>query len=130
MQRVFDFLREAGTYYLATDNGGQPRVRPFGTVDIFEGGLYFQTGLSKNVAKELLANPSFEICAMAGGRWIRLSGKAVLDDRREARVHMLEEYPSLKGMYDPDDGNTAVFRIEDAKASICSFTEPPVVITF
>ena len=130
MKRVYDFLKEAGTYYLATECNGQPRVRPFGTVDFFDGGLYFQTGLSKKVAKELLANPRFEICAMKGGEWIRLSGRAVLDDRRDARVHMLEEYPSLKAMYDPDDGNTAVFRIEDASAEICSFGAPPVVIRF
>ncbi|MBP1587513.1 MAG: pyridoxamine 5'-phosphate oxidase family protein [Clostridia bacterium] len=130
MKRVYDFLKEAGTYYLATDDNGQPRVRPFGTIDVFDGGLCFQTGLSKKVAQELLANPAFEISAMRGGEWIRLSGKAVLDDRREARVHMLEEYPSLKAMYDPDDGNTAVFRIENATATICSFSAPPVEIAF
>jgi len=130
MQRVYDFLKKAGTYYLATSENGQPRVRPFGTIDLFEGRLYFQTGLVKNVAKQLAADPRFEICAMAGGEWIRVCGEAVLDERVEAQQHMLDAYPNLKNMYKAGDGNTAVYWIRNGSATISSFTADPVVIDF
>lgn len=128
MKKVYDFLKNAGTYYLATVEGDQPRVRPFGTIDMFDGKLYIQTGLKKGVAKQLAMNPKAEICAFKDGQWIRISGKLILDDRREARKHMLDEYPSLRGMYNEDDGNTAVYYLKDATATISSFTAPPEVI--
>ena len=130
MERVAKFLKEAGTYYLATVDGDQPRVRPFGTVNIFDGKLYIQTGKVKDVAKQIPANPKVEISAFKDGTWIRLAGKLVEDDRREARVSMLDAYPDLKAMYDPDDGNTVVYYFEDATATFCSFTAPPEVVTF
>lgn len=130
MQRVYDFLKEAKTYYLATVEGDQPRVRPFGTIDLFEGKLYFQTGLVKNVAKQLEENPKFEICAMKGGEWIRVCGEAVLDERPEAQQHMLDEHPNLKNMYSVGDGNTAVYWIRNGVAVISSFTADPVTIEF
>ena len=130
MQRAYDFLKKAGTYYLATTDGDQPHVRPFGTADIFEGKLYIQTGLVKPVAKQLLANPKAEICAMTGGKWIRIEGKLVLDERTEAQKAMLDAYPNLRGMYSENDGNTAVFYFEDATATISSFTDPPETFTF
>ena len=105
-------------------------MRPFGTANIFEGKLYIQTGLVKPVAKQLLANPKAEICAMTGGKWIRIEGKLVLDERTEAQKAMLDAYPNLRGMYSENDGNTAVFYFEDATATISSFTDPPETFTF
>ena len=130
MQRIYDFLKAAETYYLATADGDQPRVRPFGTIDLFDSRLTFQTGLVKDVAKQILANPKIEICAMNGGRWIRVEARAVLDERIEAQEHMLAAYPSLQAMYKPGDGNTAVFALTEGKAVIASFTEAPVEIRF
>lgn len=130
MEEVYEFLKACGTYYLATAEGDQPRVRPFGTVDLFEGKLYIQTGLVKPVAKQLQANPKVEICGMSKGKWIRISGEAVLDERVEAQQHMLDGYPSLQKMYKAGDGNTAVYYLKNATAQICSFTEEPKVITF
>ena len=130
MQRAYDFLKKAGTYYLATTDGDQPHVRPFGTANIFEGKLYIQTGLVKPVAKQLLANPKAEICAMTGGKWIRIEGKLVLDERTEAQKAMLDAYPNLRGMYSENDGNTAVFYFEDATATFSNFTAPPETFTF
>ena len=130
MEKVVQFLKDAGTYYLATVDGDQPRVRPFGTAHIFEGKLYIQTGLAKDVAKQLLANPKAEVCAFKDGTWLRVAGELVLDDNREARVSMLEAYPDLKAMYDPDDGNTAVFYFRNATATFSSFTAAPETITF
>lgn len=130
MQKIYDFLKGAGTYYLATCDGEQPRVRPFGTIDLFDGRLCIQTGLVKDVAKQMLANPKVEISAMNGGKWIRLSAKAVLDERIEAQQHMLAAYPELAAMYKPGDGNTAVFALTEGQAAICSFTEAPEIITF
>ena len=124
MQRAYDFLKKAGTYYLATTDGDQPHVRPFGTANIFEGKLYIQTGLVKPVAKQLLANPKAEICAMTGGKWIRIEGKLVLDERTEAQKAMLDAYPNLRKMYAENDGNTACFYFKNAVATIDSFTEP------
>lgn len=130
MERVYNFLKEAGTYYLATVEGDQPRVRPFGTILMFEGKLYIQTGKVKPVSKQLLANPKAEICAFKGGEWIRIAGKLIEDDRREAKAAMLDAYPNLRGMYNEDDDNTQVLYLQDATATISSFTGAPVVITF
>lgn len=130
MQRVADFLKEAETYYLATVEGDQPRVRPFGTVNIFEDKLYIQTGKVKDVSKQIHANPKVEICAFKAGKWLRVAGELVEDDRLEARQSMLDAYPSLAGMYKADDGNTEVFYFKDATATFSSFTSEPEVVKF
>ena len=130
MEQVAKFLKEAGVYYLATADGDKPRVRPFGTAHVFEGKLYIQTGKKKEVAKQIAANPNVEISAFKDGKWIRLSGELVEDDRREARVSMLDAYPELKAMYDPDDGNTVVYYFKNATAVFCSFTEAPETVQF
>lgn len=130
MKEVYEFLKKAETYYLATVEGNQPRVRPFGTVDLFEDKIYIQTGLVKEVAKQMNTNPKVEISGMYEGRWIRVAAEAVLDDRIEAQAHMLDAYPNLQAMYKPGDGNTAVYYLKNATATICSFTEPPKTITF
>ncbi|NLM46217.1 MAG: NimC/NimA family protein [Firmicutes bacterium] len=130
MEKVYEFLKKCGTYYLATVDGDQPRVRPFGTVAIFDGKLYIQTGRVKNVSKQIKANPKIEICGMADGKWIRVEATAVEDNRIEAEEHMLNEYPSLKGRYAAGDGNNQVLYLKDATATIYSFTEEPEVIKF
>ena len=130
MQEVYDFLKSCNTYYLATVEGDQPRVRPFGTVDIFEGKLYIQTGKVKDVSKEMQANPKVEICAFDGEKWIRVAGDVVRDDRVEAKEHMLDSYPNLKTLYRADDENTEVLYLKNATATISSFTEEPKVIKF
>ena len=127
MNEVYEFLKAAGTYFLATVDGDQPRVRPFGTIDLYDGRLYIQTGKSKDVANQLKANPKIEICAMHEGRWLRLEAEAILDENIEAQVHMLDNYPSLKAMYTPGDGNTEVYCLTNGSAILCSFTEEPVV---
>lgn len=130
MEKVYEFLKAAGTYYLATVDGDQPRVRPFGTVHIFEGKLYIQTGKSKDVSHQLAANPKAEICAFKDGVWVRVSGKLVEDDRAEARKSMLDAYPNLRAMYDENDGNTQVLYFQDAAATFNSFTAPPETVRF
>ena len=121
MERVCQFLKDAGVYYLATVEGDQPRVRPFGTAHIFDGKLYIQTGKIKPVANQMKANPKIEISAMADGKWIRIAAEAVLDENIAAQEHMLESYPNLKTMYQPGDGNTEVYYLKNAAAQICSF---------
>ncbi len=130
MERVATFLKEAGTYYLATTDGDQPRVRPFGTAHIFEGKLYIQTGKVKDVSKQIHANPKVELCAFKDGDWLRVAGTLVEDDRVEARQSMLDAYPSLQNMYSADDGNTEVFYLKDATATFSSFTKAPETVTF
>lgn len=131
MKRVYDFLKEAGTYYLATMDGDQPRVRPFGTVNIFEDKLYIQTDKGKSVAKQIAANPKVEICAMKGDEWIRVAATLVEDDRVEAQESMLNSYPSLRAMYKTgSDGNTIVYYLKDAVATISSFSHAPIEIKF
>jgi uncharacterized pyridoxamine 5'-phosphate oxidase family protein len=130
MQEVYDFLKKCGTYYLATVEGDQPRVRPFGTVDIFDGKLYIQTGKVKEVSKQIEKNPKMEICAFAEGQWLRLAGTLVRDDRVEAKEHMLDAYPSLKDRYSATDDNTEVLYITDATATFSSFTGEPRTINF
>ena len=130
MNEVFEFLKKARTYYLATMDGDQPRVRPFGTVDLFEGRLYIQTGKSKKVSQQLQANPKAELCAFLDGKWLRVAGTLVRDDRVEAKAHMLDNYPELKAMYSADDDNTEVLYFKDAEATFSSFTEAPRTIKF
>ncbi len=132
MNEVYDFIKKCGTYYLATVEEGQPRVRPFGTINIFEGKLYIQTGKVKPVSKQIQKNPKVELCCFDGGtgRWLRLSGELVRDDRREAKADMLEHYPDLKRMYSADDDNTEVLYFKDATATIASFTAAPKVVKF
>ena len=130
MEKVCQFLKDAGTYFLATVEGDQPRVRPFGTAHIFEDRLYIQTGKVKPVSKQLAANPKAEICAFKDGTWLRLAGTLVEDDRTEARKSMLDAYPQLRAMYDENDGNTQVLYFKDATAVFSSFTAPERVIKF
>ena len=130
MERVCSFIKEAQTYYLATVDGDQPRVRPFGTIHIFEGKLYIQTGRVKDVAKQLAANPKAEICAFKDGVWVRVAGELVDDDRVEPKKAMLEAYPELRRMYDPEDGNTEVLYFKNAKATFSSFTVAPETVEF
>ena len=131
MKKVYEFLKAAEVYYLATVEDDQPRVRPFGTIHIFEDKLYIQTGKVKPVAHQMKANPKVELSAMTpDGKWIRIAAEAVLDDNIEAQTHMLDAYPNLKAMYQPGDGNTEVYYLKNAVAQICSFTEPPKTIEF
>ena len=130
MQRVHDFLKEAHVYYLATVESDQPRVRPFGTVNLFEGKLYIQTGHIKPCAQQLIANSKAEICAFHNGTWVRIACDLVEDSRVEAKKSMLDAYPNLRGMYDENDGNTMVLYMENATATFSSFTAAPEVVTF
>ena len=130
MERVCEFLKKAGVYYLATAEGDQPRVRPFGTAHIFEGKLYIQTGKSKPVSRQLAANPKAEICAFHEGKWVRIAGELVEDDRAEAKKSMLDVYPNLRDRYDENDSNTQVLYFRNATATFSSFTSEPETITF
>ena len=130
MKRVLDFLKKAEVYYLATVEGDQPRVRPFGTINEFEGKLYIQTGKVKPTSKQLAANSKAEICAFCDGAWIRVACELVEDDRVEARASMLNAYPNLRAMYNENDGNTQVFYLKNAKATFSSFTAPAETVEF
>ncbi len=130
MKRVHDFLKMAEVYYLATVEGDQPRVRPFGTVNEFEGKLYIQTGKVKPTSHQLMANPKAEICAFHEGAWIRIACELVEDDRYEARKSMLDAYPNLRTMYSEDDGNTQVFYMQNVKATFSAFGKPSETVEF
>lgn len=131
MKEVYEFLKSCGVYYLATVEGDQPRVRPFGTIDLFEDKLYIQTGRIKAVAQQMKANPKVEISAMSpDGRWIRITAEAVLDEDIRAQEHLLDAYPDLKAMYKAGDGNTEVYFLRNATAQICSFKDAPREIKF
>lgn len=130
MQQVYDFLKQAGTYYLATVEGDQPRVRPFGTILLYDGKLYIQTGKVKPVSKQLAQNPKAEICAFKDGAWLRVACELIEDDRIEVKKAMLDDYPSLRAMYNENDGNTQVFYMKNAVATFSSFTTQPTIISF
>lgn len=130
MQRVLDFLKKTGTYFLATVNGDQPEVRPFGTAEIIDGKLYIQTGHVKPVAQQIAANPKVAICAYDGKEWLRVNATLVEDSRVEVKKAMLDAYPQLRAMYNENDGNTAVYYLKDAKATVSSFTAAPIEIEF
>ena len=130
MEEVYEFLKKCEVYYIATVDGDQPRVRPFGTVLIFEDKLYIQTGKVKNVSKQMMKNPKIEICAFSGDKWVRVEAIAVEDDRTEPKQKMLDAYPRLKSMYSADDDNTQVLYLKDATATFYSFGEEPEVVKF
>ena len=130
MQRVYDFLKKAEIYYLATAEGDQPRVRPFGTVNLFEGKLYIQTGKVKPTSRQLAKNPKAELCAFCDGAWIRVACELIEDDRFEAKKSMLDAYPNLRGMYDENDGNTQVLYMKNATATLSAFGKAPEIIEF
>lgn len=130
IERVAAFLEEAGTYYLATVENDQPRVRPFGTVLLCGDKLYIQTGKIKDVSKQLAANPKAEICAFKAGKWVRIAGELVNDDNHDVKVAMLEKMPSLKGMYSSDDDNMQMLYFKNATATFSSFTEAPETVQF
>ena len=125
MKEVYEFLKECGTFYLATVDGDKPRVRPFGAVNVFEDKLYIQTGKVKAVSHQLAINPKAEICAFKDGRWIRITGELINDDNREVKTKMLEKMPVLRGMYNEDDGNMQMLYFNNAEATIYSFSEKP-----
>ena len=130
MKRVYDFLKKANVYYLATVEGDQPRVRPFGTVNEFEGKLYIQTGKVKPVSHQLGANPKAEICAFMEGIWLRIACELIEDDRVEAKKSMLDAYPNLRRMYDENDGNTQVLWMKNAVATFSSFGKESETVKF
>lgn len=130
MKEVYEFIKKCGTYYLATIEGDQARVRPFGTIDIFEDKLYIQTGKIKEVSKQIQKNPKVELCAFDGEAWLRVAGTLVRDDRIEPKKHMLDEYPELKSMYSPEDDNTEVLYFKDVEATFSSFTAEPRTVRF
>ena len=130
MNKIYDFLKDTGTYYLATDDNGQPRVRPFGTVDLFEDKIYIQTGKVKDVSKQIEKNPKVEICAFKDGKWLRIACELENDDRIEAKKHLLDQYPDLQNMYSPEDDNTQVLFLKNGTATFSSFTEEPEIIKF
>lgn len=130
MNEVYEFIKSAQTYYLATVEGDQPRVRPFGTVDVFEDKLYIQTGKIKAVSKQIQANPKVELCAFKDGTWLRLAGELVRDERVETKAHMLANYPELQAMYSAEDDNTEVLYFKNATATFSSFTAAPRTVNF
>lgn len=130
MNEIYTFLKECDVYYLATTDGDQPHVRPFGTVDLYNGRIYIQTGKVKEVSKQMKKNPKIEISSMHNGKWIRIAAEAVLDESVDAQEHLLSHYPSLQTMYKPGDGNTEVFYLKNGVAQICSFSEPVQTIKF
>ena len=130
MKEILDFLKECEVYYLATVDGDKPQVRPFGTISIFEDHLYIQTGKKKDVFKQIIKNNNVSICGFKDGKWIRVSGKLILDDRVSAKKNMLDDYPNLRNMYNEEDDNTAVLYFESGEAVISSFTDKPKIIKF
>ena len=130
MNEVLEFLQKCKTYYLATVEDNQPRVRPFGTAEVFEDKLYIQTGKKKEVYKQLVKNPKCEICAFDGGDWVRIACELIPDERIEAKKDMLDKNPSLRRMYDENDDNTIVLYMKDATATFSSFTKESVTYKF
>lgn len=130
IERIVEFLDEAKVYYLATTEGDQPRVRPFGTALLYNGRLYVQTGKVKPVSAQIQENPKVELCAFTGGKWLRLAGKLVRDEDRAVKKAMLDKMPELRAMYSEDDDNTEVLYFTDATATISSFGAPPETIKF
>ena len=132
MQEVQSYLKECGAFFIATTDGNQPRVRPFGVSEIINGRLYIITGKVKDVYKQMDKNGKFEICALkkSGSEWMRLSGTLVNDETLSVKEEFLKRNPGLKAMYKADDDNMAVLYITNATARFCSFSAPERKVNF
>ena len=130
IEKVYYFLNDAQTYYLATVDGTKPRVRPFGTILLYDGKLYIQTGKGKRAVDQIAANPFVEICASFNGAWVRVATELVEDDNHDVKVAMLEKMPMLKEMYSADDDSMKMYYMKDATATFCSFVSEPEVVNF
>ena len=132
MQEVQSYLKECGAFFIATTDGDQPRVRPFGVSEIINGRLYIITGKVKDVYKQMDKNGKFEICALkkSGSEWMRLSGTLVNDETLSVKEEFLKRNPGLKAMYKADDDNMAVLYITNATARFCSFSTPERKVNF
>lgn len=131
MNEIIEYLKNCGTFYLATSENGQAHVRPFGAVCEFEGKLYIVTNNQKKVYDQMKENGKIELCGMYNGSWIRVEGNVTEDTRREARVAMMEDNKaSLSSMYTVDDNLMTVFAFDNGVATIYSFTDEPKEIKF
>ena len=131
METIYHFLKDCQTFYLATADGDQPRVRPFGAVCIYNGKLYICANNQKLVSKQMKTNPKIEIStASADGRWLRLTAETVTHDDRGARQAMLDAYPNIQQMYKADDGFFEVYYLKNATGVICSFDGKNEMHTF
>ena len=118
MSKVTDFLTEAGTVFLATADGDQPKLRPLGLHFELDDKVLFGIGDYKNVYKQLVANPKTEIVACKpDGHWLRYTGKAVFETDEKYAAAALEVMPQLKDIYNETTGfKMKVFHLEDATA--------------
>lgn len=131
MEEVYQFLKENNIFYLATAEGDQPRVRPFGAVSVYEGKLYICTNNQKSVFQQIKENSKVEICGTdSKGGWLRIEAEAIPDSRIEAKEAMLEENPGLKNMYSATDDIYEVLYLKNATASFNSFGSDKRLVKF
>lgn len=130
MKRTYDFLKKAGTFYLATVDKDQPRVRPFGAVCIAHEKLYICSNNKKECYKQMLDNNKIEISAMVGNEWIRLTGLVKNDSSKKVKSAMLNENPILKTMYSEDDTIFEVLYLENVTATFNQFGKEKEVEAF
>lgn len=130
MNRIVEEMKTAKVFYLATCEKDQPRVRPFGSVTEIDGQVYICTNNTKDCYRQIQENPNVEICGMLpDGKWIRVTARAVRDDRDEAREAMLNDPTGPRQLYTVGDGFFEVLRLEDAVCTRYSFSGEPEVIT-
>ncbi|MEJ2110102.1 MAG: pyridoxamine 5'-phosphate oxidase family protein [Acidobacteriota bacterium] len=128
MSSAIEFLKANQVFHLATVDGSEARVRPFGFVMNRNGKLYMCTSKAKDVCKQMKNNPEIEISAMGPeGTWLRIRGSIAFDDSREAKMQAFEEAPMLLQIYPKgaDDENYVTFYFTEAKATLYSFSEAP-----
>lgn len=132
MEEVFEFLKRCGTYYLATLDGEQPRVRPFGSYAVFNGKLYIETAHYKPVAHQIDTHPLVEICAFDDqSKWVRIACRLVADESYEAKHAFLEQMPELRDLgYDEEGDKMAIYYMTDAEATFSSYTDESRIIRF
>jgi uncharacterized pyridoxamine 5'-phosphate oxidase family protein len=128
MTTAYDFIKANQVFHIATVDGTKARVRPFGFIMKWNDALYFCTNNTKDVYKQMVKNPDVEISSLGtDGKWVRLRGKVVFDDSREAKVQAFTEADMLLQIYPKgaDDETFVTFYLTDAQATLYSFTEPP-----
>jgi len=120
---ILAFLNANPTCYMATLEGNEPRVRAMGMVSAGEDGVIIQTGVYKDIYKQLSANPNVELCFFNAkdGVQVRVSGAVELVEDMKLKEEIVVQRPFLKPIVEKEGyGAIVVYRLK-GKATVWSF---------
>lgn len=119
MSQEAELLKAAGVYFVATTDGDQPKLRPFGVINEFDDKIYLATSNQKAVFAQFIANPKVQLSASLPDKWFRIEAKLVQDRRDVAKQSFLDNNERLKEIYEGDAfKNLEVFYLTDITTTV------------